>query len=183
MGSRFLLSFVIAFIVTLTSLGGIGWGIANLTIAPPREQFATSYFSFDLAPGWRCELEDTEYVCNPPGKAPFPAIVIMAMKERNEKDRGDEYEAHLRQPQPIKLADGSSGLSEVKFVRRTTIGGKEWIEALHIGSEVPNFHTYYMATTTSLLGILVTMSVHRHHTDAFVRQLTEMMRSLSVHQR
>ena len=183
MGSRFLISLATAFGLTLAVLGGIGWAVAQLLVAPPREQFFTSYFQFDLAPGWSCELEGTEYVCTPPGSAPHPAIVIMAMKERGDQDRLEAYEQHLRQPQPLNRADGSSAMSEVRFVRRTTLGGKEWVEALHVGSEVPNYHTYYLATTTSYLGILVTMSVHKDSADAFVRQLTEMMSSLIAYQR
>jgi hypothetical protein len=71
----------------------------------------------------------------------------------------------------------------VRFVRRTQLGGKEWVEALHVGSEIQNFHTYYLATTTSNLGILVTLSVHKDRADTFVGQLTEMMTSLTVYQR
>jgi len=89
----------------------------------------------------------------------------------------------LRQSQPVKHADGSTTMSEVRFVRRTTLGGKEWVEALHIGSELPNYHTYYLATTTSYLGIFVTMSVHQDHTDTFVGELTGMMATLVVYQR
>jgi hypothetical protein len=183
MGSRFLVSFTIAFALTVSVLGGIGWAVAQFVVATPREQFFTSYFQFDLAPGWSCDLDGTEYVCNPPGGIPRPAIVIMAMKERNEQDRLEAYEEHLRQSQPFKHADGSTTMSEVRFVRRTKLGGKEWVEGLHIGSEVPNYHTYYLATTTSYLGILVTMSVHKGQTDGFVGQLTEMMATLVVYQR
>jgi hypothetical protein len=56
-------------------------------------------------------------------------------------------------------------------------------EALHSGSEIPHFDTYYLGTTTSLLGILVTMSVHKGHSAKYIGQMNEMMRTLTVYQR
>lgn len=183
MGSRFLGSFLLALTLTLAALGGVGWAVTRLVVATPREPFLTGAFQFDLAPGWRCELDGTEYVCNPPGKPPHAAIVIMAMKERGKDDRLEAYEEHLRRPKPVERADGSTAMSEVRRVGRIRLGGKEWVEALHVGSELPNFLTYYLATTTSHLGILVTMSTHRDHAATYVAQLNEMMASLSAYQR
>ena len=183
MGSRFLGSFLLALTLTVATLGGVGWVVAQLVVATPREPFLTSAFEFDLAPGWWCELEGTEYVCNPPGKPPYAAIVVMAMKERNKDDRLDVYEEHLRQPKQIERADGSTVMSEVRRVQRIRLGGKEWVEALHVGSEIPNYLTYYLATTTSNLGILVTMSMEKEHAATYVAQLNEMMASLTTYQR
>lgn len=183
MRSRFWLSFVLSFALTLAALAAVGLAMAKLIVATPREQFFTSYFEFDLAAGWSCGLEGTEYVCNPPGDPPRSAIAVIAMKERSQQDRLDAYETHLRAPQPVTNADGTSTMSEPRFVRRTVLGGKEWVEALHLGSELPDYQTYYLATTTSNLGILVTMSVHRDRTDLFVKQLTEMMQALVIYQR
>jgi hypothetical protein len=186
MRSRFIVSFLTAFVLTLSVLGGLGWAVwtaARVTARAPGEQFLSSYFEFDLAPGWSCELDGTEYVCQPAGKPPFPAIAIIAMKERNNQDRLEDYETHLRTPQLVTMKNGETRMSEVRFVKRTSLGGKQWVEALHAGSELPNFLTYYLATTTSALGILVTMSVHKDSVDKYRRQLDDMMSSLTVYQR
>ena len=182
MGSRFIVSLLTALVLTLLVLGGVYWA-ARLIVATPRDRFLTSYFEFDLAPGWSCELDGTEYVCVPAGKPPFPVIAIIAMKERNDKDRLEEYEAHLRAPQPITMKNGETKLSEMREVKRITLGGKQWVESLHAGSELPGYLTYYLATTTSALGILVTMSVHKDSADKYTRQLNDMMSSLTVYQR
>jgi hypothetical protein len=183
MGSRFVISLLTAFVLTLSILGGIGWATARLIVATPRDRFLTSYFEFDLAPGWSCELDGTEYVCQPAGKPPFPAIAIIAMKERNNQDRLEDYETHLRARQPVMTKNGETRMSEVRFVKRTSLGGKQWVEGLHAGSELPNYLTYYLATTTSALGILVTMSVHKDSVDKYKRHLDDMMSSLTVYQR
>ena len=49
----------------------------------------------------------------------------------------------------------------MRYVKRRKLGDREWVEALHVGSEIAAYHTYYLATTTSYLAILVTMSAHK----------------------
>ena len=65
-------------------------------------------------------------------------------------------------------------------MKRHILGSAEWVEALHTGSEIPNYDTYYLGTTTSHLGILVTMSVEKDHEVTFIQQLNDMMRTLNV---
>ena len=182
MGSRFLAWLLVTAIATLAGLAGIGFLVTKLSVSPPREKFLTSYFEFDLAPGWRCELDGTEHVCQP-GPPPTNAIIVMAMKKRNDKDNLAAYEAHLKEPQKVVSQDGTERTSEVRYVNRKMLGRHEWVESLHLGSEIPNYLTYYLGTNTANLGILVTMSVHKDHVDAYVKQLDEMMSTLTVHQR
>ena len=59
----------------------------------------------------------------------------------------------------------------------------EWVEALHSGSEIPNYDTYYFATNTSYLGILVTLSVNRNFSLQYVNRFREMIKTLHVYQR
>ena len=74
-------------------------------------------------------------------------------------------------------------MSEVRYVKRRMLGAHEWVEALHLGAEVQNFETYYLATATSHLGILVTMSVHKDHSAAYIQQMNDMMSTLNIYQR
>jgi hypothetical protein len=183
MRSRFLISLLATALATLAVLGGIGFAVTKLWVKPPRDKFLTSYFEFELAPQWRCNRDGTEYVCQP-GPPPTNAIIIMAMKPRNDRDNLTAYEAHLQSSQKVtSRQDGKETMSEVRFVRRRKLGSQEWVESLHVGSEIPNYLTYYMGTNTANLGILVTMSVHRDHADKYVRQLQEMMETLHVYQR
>ena len=54
---------------------------------------------------------------------------------------------------------------------------------MHIGSEIQYYSTYYLATVTSHVGILVTMSVHQSSVDKFTGEFTDMMSSLRTYQR
>jgi hypothetical protein len=38
----------------------------------------------------------TGWICSPPGKPPYPAIAILAMKERNDQDNLKAYEDQLK---------------------------------------------------------------------------------------
>jgi hypothetical protein len=82
----------------------------------------------------------------------------MAMKVRNDEDNLQSYEAFLRKTKPD--TDG-----QVRYVKRRKLGAHEWVESLHNGSELKNYDTYYLATNTSYLGILVTMSVEKNEAD------------------
>jgi hypothetical protein len=184
MGSRFVVSLIGTFLVTLTVLIGAGYAVTQMAVRQPRDPFRAGSFEFDLAPGWWCELSGTEYVCTPAGKAPHAAIAVIAIKERNAQDSLQAYEEHLRNPQrSVDRGKETNALSEVRYVRRHKLGTVEWVEALHVGSEIANYHTYYLGTTTSHLGILVTMSVHKDHEAEYVRRLNEMMMTLNLYQR
>ena len=45
--------------------------ISQLMVPPMRDVFRTAAFEFDLATGWWCELDGSEYVCSPPASRPM----------------------------------------------------------------------------------------------------------------
>jgi hypothetical protein len=196
MGMRFFAALLIAFFATIAvlggavaALGGAGYAFMRLALSPERElfravTFATPAFELELAPGWWCELDGSEYVCSPGGKPPYAAIAVIAMKERSDNDNLAAYEQHLEQAQqPGVIGNNTAEMSQVRYVRHRILAGHEWVEALHSGSEIPNYDTYYLGTTTSNLGILVTMSVHKDHAGEYIAQLQQMMETLNVYQR
>ena len=182
MSIRFLATFIVSFLLTVAILGGAGYAVSRITLAPSRDVFRTGYFEFELAQGWWCELDGTEYVCTPPGKPPRDAIAVIAMKERNKDDTLDAYEAHLSKSQ--KLGEGTNATSSVvRKLGRRAIGDHLWVEALHSGSEIANFDTYYMGTTTAGLGILVTLSARSDKAAEYIGRMNEMITTLRVYQR
>jgi hypothetical protein len=184
MGPRFFIALLSAFVVTAVLLGGAGYAVTRVAVPVPHDIFRAPAFEFALAPGWWCELDGNEYICSPPGKPPHPAMVVMAMKERNKDDNLAVYETYLRQPQQAGNRDKPSDRKSVlKSLKREIIGRREWVTALHSGSEIEGYDTYYLATATSYAGIVVTMSVHKDYTQDYVRQLNEMMKTLNVYQR
>jgi len=158
---------------------GLGIGAAWLLVPTPPERFATAAFSFDLAPGWSCMREATEYVCRL-GKPPSDSVIIMAMKYRSADDILAKYEEHLRTPKPAVGGDGYAGIISI---RRVTIAGSEWVEGILRNSEVHNYDTTYLAGNTAEVAILFTLSVHTKYRDIRAKDLRQMAESLVVYQR
>jgi hypothetical protein len=74
-------------------------------------------------------------------------------------------------------------LASLYRVERNKLGHAEWVEALYRGSENANYCTYYLATNTSHLGILVTMSFHKEYESRYVRELKDTMSTLDIYQK
>lgn len=184
MGSQFFIAFLTAFCLTVGTLAGAGYGVTLLTVAKPRDMFRTGFFEFEVAPGWECDLDGTEYVCQARGAKQKGAIAIMAIKERKKgMDSLEEYEAHLRKPLPLDGTEESSSLSTIKRPpARIRLGENEWVESLHCGSELKNFCTYYLGTVTSHVGILITMSYREGAEGTYTTDLSDMMRTVRMYQ-
>jgi hypothetical protein len=182
--ARFLIVALATFLPTGVVLGGGGYLTSQLMVPSMRDVFRTAAFEFDLARGWWCELDGSTYVCSPPGKPPYAAIVVLAMKERNEQDNLKAYEDYLTQPKKIgESSGGEDKFSEVRYVKHSVIAARDWVEALHSGSELSNYDTYYLATNTSYLGIVVTLSVDKDYSKQYVAGLKEMIATLHIYQR
>lgn len=185
MGSHFLIAFLTIFCLTLGLLGGAGYGVTLLAVPPPRDVFRTGFYEFEVAPGWECDQDGTEYVCQAKGAKQKGAIAVMAMKERKAgMDSLEAYEAHLAKPQPLNGNPAASSISTIRIApRRIMLGANEWLESLHCGSELENFCTYYLGAVTSHVGILITMSYRENEEAAYRADLTEMMKTVRMYQR
>jgi hypothetical protein len=124
------------------------------------KQFSTEFIEFELPPGWSCLLEGSEYVCQSENKdRKKEAIIILAAKKRGEQDSFEAYEAYLGKQKTYSIPGGKSQVSEHKYTKNVTINGHQWVDSLHLASEIPGFYTRYMATVKSDIGVAVTFSV------------------------
>jgi hypothetical protein len=128
--------------------------------------FHSSYLSFVLPPGWKCNLEGEEWVCEDQSEGKQKtAIIILTAKEQGSEDRLDLYEDHLSTAKPLMDAKGmpTGRSSTLEFVRRETIDNKVWVHGRQFESEVPNYYTDYFATVSDHIAMLVTFSAHREN--------------------
>jgi hypothetical protein len=168
----------LGFAGTLVALAGGAWlTVWLIAPAPPPKRFITDIFELDLAPGWSCDLDETEYVCRK-GRPPTASIAIIAMKRRNAEDNLEAYEEHLRHPEPKR--DGT--VPELKELKRRHLANHEWVEGVQLASEIPDYVTIYMATNTSQVGVLATFSFHKNHEVDERKDIDFMMSSLRIHQ-
>ncbi len=142
--------------------------VFGLTQEVQAKRFTSQYLEFELPSGWDCFLEGTEYVCQSDNKErKREAIIIFAAKIRGEQDSLDQYMSYLKQPKTFTLPGGKTQVSEAKYAKVTPINNQQWVDSLHMASEVPGFYTRYMATVVGELGVAVTFSVGRDFYDAY----------------
>jgi hypothetical protein len=65
------------------------------------------------------------------------------------------------------LPGGKTQVSEAKITKMTPVNNQQWVDSLHMASEVPGFYTRYMATVVGELGVAVTFSVGRDFYEAY----------------
>ena len=143
--------------------------------------FTSQFSEFELPLGWECALEGSEWVCQSEDKdRKKEAIIILAAKYRGEQDSLDQYQAYLKKPKTFQLPGGKTQISEAKSVALKQINNQQWVDALHLASEVPGFYTRYLATVKDNLGIAVTFSVSKDHYDAYQDIFEKVVATLKV---
>lgn len=145
------------------------------------KRFSSKYCEFELPPGWECALEGTEYVCQSENAdRKKESIIILAAKIRGEQDSLDEYMAYLKKPKEFALPGGKKQISEPKTTKMSRVNDHQWVDALHLASEVPGFYTRYLATVKEDLGVAVTFSVAKDQYTAYQPVMDKLVSTLRV---
>lgn len=143
--------------------------------------FKTDYISFDLSDQWECAMDGSEYVCRPmSSEKRGDAIIIIAAKLPGKDDNVKAYYTYLQQSKKITDFKGQAFSSKVSFIKYKDIEGAQWVDAVHLSSELKNFYTRYLATVKSGLAILVTYSVARSRHNLYAAELNKMISSMKV---
>ena len=144
--------------------------------------FRNAYISFEMPESWKCNLEQTEWVCrSEQTKESKEAIIILTAKEVGPTDTFPLYEAHLNSPIPLMTKTGATAESKVVYKSKTVqINDQAWIDSLHLGSEVPNYFTRYLATIKDRVAILVTFSAHKQFYTKYSQDFFKAVMSLRV---
>lgn len=145
------------------------------------KRFSSKYCEFELPPGWECALEGSEYVCQSENAdRKKESIIILAAKIRGEQDNLDEYQAYLKKTKEYNLPGGKKQVSEPKNVKLSRINDHQWVDALHLASEVPGFYTRYLATVKEDLGVAVTFSVSKDMYTQYIPIMEQLISTLKV---
>lgn len=157
---------------------------ASIFLSTPSAQaklFANSYVSFELPTNWTCTQEGYEHVCiNKFSKKEKEAIIILTAKKKGPQDSLSNYEVHLQTARSMKNHQSKSYTSKVKIVKKRKISGVDWVDSVHLGSEVQTYYTRYAATVRDSLGILVTFSAHKDHYSKYANDFMKAIQSLKI---
>lgn len=141
--------------------------------------FKNAYISFEMPETWKCTLEHTEWVCRNEGLTEGKeAIIVLTAKEVGPPDSFDAYTQHLSQPQTPPTTNLPSKV--MKPPVQVKINEQTWIDGLHLGSEVGNYYTRYMATIKDRISILVTLSAHQNFYPKYSSEFVKVIQSLRV---
>lgn len=154
--------------------------LASLTLEA--KVFRNAYVAFELPDTWKCVLEHTEWVCRSESdKDSKEAIIILTAKEVGPTDSFEAYTQHLRVPQTSTAKQGGSTPSRVVYPpKQVKINDQVWIDGLHMGSEVQNYFTRYLATIKDRISVLVTFSAHKNHYTKYSPDFFKAVMSLRV---
>lgn len=156
-------------------------GVILTTLTLEAKVFRNAYVAFELPDSWKCVLEHTEWVCRSEAAAASKeAIIILTAKEVGPTDSFDAYTNHLNSPQTAQKAAGAAPSRIVSPAKQVKITDQIWIDGLHMGSEVPNYFTRYLATIKDRIAILVTFSAHKDHYTKHSQDFFKAVQSLRV---
>lgn len=145
------------------------------------KRFANQYTEFELPAGWSCAIEGSEWVCQSENKdRQKEAIIILAAKIRGPQDSLAEYQSYLKKNKTYQLPGGKVQNSEPKYAKMKNVNTHQWVDALHLASEVPGFYTRYLATVKEDLGVAVTFSVTKDMYNAYQGIFDNVVASLRV---
>lgn len=158
--------------------------LAPILIALPVDAkvFRNAYIAFEMPESWNCNLEVTEWVCRAQAsKEAKEAIIILTAKEVGPTDSYPLYEQHLNQPIVIRTKAGTTVESKIVYkAKNVSINDQTWIDGLHLGSEVPNYFTRYLAAIKDRIAILVTLSAHKNYYTRYSQEFFKTVMSLKV---
>jgi hypothetical protein len=156
--------------------------IILLSFSANAKVFRNAYISFELPDTWRCNLEQTEWVCrSEQTKESKEAIIILTAKEVGPTDTYPLYQAHLDTPIAVTFKGGGGTVSKVVYKsKQENINDQMWVDALHMNSEVPNYFTRYVATIKNKIAILVTFSAHKQYYTKYSQDFFKAVQSLRV---
>lgn len=125
--------------------------------------FQNSYVSFDVPDNWACLQEGVAWTCTPSDpKGSREAVIVLAAKVAAPEDNIVNFLNFLREPKKIKTRVGTPMPSQVMYCQQRKLGNHTWVQAQHLGSEIEEYYTLYLATVKEQLAILVSFSAEKN---------------------
>jgi hypothetical protein len=169
-----------SFLPFLASLFAFLWIVPSVQA----KTFKTPFIRFELPPNWDCKQEEAaDWVCQPDNIAErSEAIVVVVTKEANDVDDVlEKYQEYLQTPRDMRDLVGNPYQSQVRFTKRRTIIDTEWIDSLHLGSEIPGFYTRYVASRKEKISGLITYSIAESAYAKYASLLDRMIDSAQIY--
>ncbi|HMN68868.1 MAG TPA: hypothetical protein PKC28_10055 [Bdellovibrionales bacterium] len=143
--------------------------------------FQNSYVSFDVPDDWNCLQEGVAWTCTPKNTvAAREAVIIIAAKVAGPEDNLGSFQNYLKKPKAIATKVGTPMPSKVMYAQPRSLAGHQWIQAQHLGSEIQDFYTLYLATVKAQLAILVSFSAQNGRYQVYNPVFDRAMKTLKI---
>ncbi|MGE4133021.1 MAG: hypothetical protein AB7F86_15375 [Bdellovibrionales bacterium] len=155
--------------------------ILCLSFSAEAKLFQNSYVSFQVPDDWTCLQEGVAWTCSPLDQRKSKEVVIvLASKVAGPEDNLPAFHAYLNAPKKITTKVGTPMPSHVMYSRERKLAGTDWIQAQHLGSEIQDFYTLYLATVKDSLAILVSFSSEKTKYKEYNAIFDSAMKSLKI---
>lgn len=143
--------------------------------------FRNSYVSFEVPFDWTCVQEGVAWTCTPQNAvAAKEAVIVLAAKVAGPEDSLDGFLKFLQQPKRITTKVGTPMPSRVMYAQQRMLANHTWVQAQHLGSEIQEYYTLYLATVKERLAILVSFSAERNRYKVYNPVFDKAMKTLRI---
>jgi hypothetical protein len=155
--------------------------IFALSFAAHAKTFSNSFLSFTLPDSWTCVQEGVAWVCSNRGpNLKNGAVIVMAAKVAAPQDNLAFFKDFLSKPKTLITKVGTPMPSSVIYAQERMLAGSKWVQAQHLGGEVQDFYTLYVATVKDKLAILISFSADKVKYAEFNPVFDQAMKSLKL---
>lgn len=139
----------------------------------------TSFVQAYLPSDWNCNVKAKQWECRRTHSVKSrEATILLSAKVAGPEDKLSTYHRYLSYP--IKPPGRNSKPSKVLGVKKVKIHGQEWVDGYHLGSELPTWHSRYLATTKDGLAVLISFSNHSAKSSEYKVIFSKIVSSLRV---
>jgi hypothetical protein len=102
------------------------------------------------------------WTCTPQGPIEAKeAVIVLAAKVAGPEDNLVNFHTYLSAPKRLPTKVGTPMPSQVMYAQERMLAGTKWVQAQHLGAEIQEFYTLYLATVKDSLAILVSFSAEK----------------------
>ena len=153
----------------------------TVSVTSNAKTFQNSYLSFEVPDTWACLQEGVAWTCTSQDVIEAKeAVIVLAAKVAGPEDTMNNFMNHLKDPKKISTKVGTPMPSQVMYAQERDLGGQKWVQAQHLGSEILDYYTLYLATKKEKLAILVSFSAERTKYQKYNPIFDGAVRSLKI---
>lgn len=155
--------------------------ILAFAVQAEAKTFQNSYVSFEVPDDWNCAQEGVAWTCTAQNVLDSKeAVIILAAKVAGPEDTLPNFLTHLKKPKTVTTKAGTPMPSQMMYAQERLLAGNKWVQAQHLGSEIQEYYTLYLATVKEQLAILVSFSAEKNKYQKYNVIFDKALKTLKI---